>query len=152
MRHAFGFVLGLLLAPALAYGTAWAHVRSGVAVNALDHTITDRTQLYGAFALTAAVGLLTGIVIVARWASPLVSLIPAVAFLAWTAWFLAAPAAAVALPSRFPPAGELDSGLESLLSSGLYALLGFALLVPAWTPYRWRSRRPEEEEQPYTYA
>ncbi|GAA3206810.1 hypothetical protein [Actinocorallia longicatena] len=151
LRHAFGFVLGLVLAPALAYGMAWAYVRAGVAVDPLEHTITDRTQLYGAFALMAAVGLVGGVTVVARWASPLVSLMPALAFLGWTVWFLAAPASAAGLPARFPPAGELDAGLENLLASGLFALAGFMLLVPAWTPHRWRARQPEPEET-YEYA
>ncbi|MEO5877639.1 MAG: hypothetical protein ABIS86_21640, partial [Streptosporangiaceae bacterium] len=115
-----------------------------------DHTIIDGTQLSGALALMAAVGLVGGVVSVARWASPLASLIPALAFLGWTGWYLAAPLDAVALVADFPPAGELDAGLQSLLTSGLFALVGFFLLVPTWTPDRWRAKpRYEEEEGDY---
>jgi uncharacterized membrane protein len=85
-------------------------------------------------------------VTVARWASPLVSLIPALAFLGWTGWYLAAPLDALAVVTRFPPAGELDVSLKVLLTSGLFALAGFFLLVPSWTPQRWRGRPRDDED------
>jgi hypothetical protein len=145
VRHAFGFILGLALVPALTYGMGWGYTRSISSANPLDHTIDDRTQLCGALALMAAVGLVGGIVTVARWASPLVSLIPALAFLSWTGWYLAAPLDALDIVTRFPPAGELDVGLKILLNSGLFALAGFFLLVPSWTPERWRGRSRYDE-------
>jgi len=49
-----------------------------------------------------------------------------------------------------PPAGELDASLQIMLGSGIFALLGFALLVPTGTPGRWRGRRAEEDEPLYT--
>ena len=70
MRHAFGFLLGLILTPALVYGMGWGFSSSRASVNALDLTITDRTQFYGAYAAMGAVGLLAGILVVARWISP----------------------------------------------------------------------------------
>ena len=51
-------------------GAGWGYTRAGASYDAVNQSITDRTQLYGAFALMAAVGLVTGIVILARWASP----------------------------------------------------------------------------------
>src|ERR1051325_7596804 len=57
VRHAFGFLLGVLLTPALAYGSAWGYVQAGAAYDALDQTFSDRTRMYGSFALLAAVGL-----------------------------------------------------------------------------------------------
>ncbi|MFD0850707.1 hypothetical protein ACFQ07_00465, partial [Actinomadura adrarensis] len=69
MRHAFGFLLGLLLTPGLAYGAAWGFVQAGQSFDTATQEITDNTRMYGAFALLAAVGLVAGVMIVARWAS-----------------------------------------------------------------------------------
>ncbi|MEU9843794.1 hypothetical protein AB0C69_31815 [Actinomadura sp. NPDC048032] len=144
MRHAFGLVLGVLLTPALVYGAAWGYVQAGQSFDGTGQEITDRTRIYGAFALLAAVGLVTGVVIVARWASPLVSLVPALALLGASAYFLVDPGRALDLPGRVPPAGDMDFGLRMLLGSGVYGMMGFALLMPAWAPRRWGSGRRED--------
>jgi hypothetical protein len=151
VRHTFGFLLGLVLTPALAYGAGWGVTRSNSALDPLAHTITDRTRLYGAFALMAAVGLVTGVVVMARWASPLVSMVPAVGFIAWSAYFLLDPQAALDLPSKVPPAGDLDEGLRTLVGSGVLALMGFALLMPAWTGWRWSGRKEAEPSYEESY-
>ncbi|MFB4319325.1 hypothetical protein [Actinomadura sp. 21ATH] len=151
MRHAFGFLLGVLLTPALVYGAGWGYVQAGQSFDGAAQEITDSTRMYGAFALLAAVGLVTGVIIVARWASPLVSLVPALALLGLSAYFLIDPARALDLPGKVPPAGDLDFGLRMLLGSGLYALLGFALLMPTWAPRRWGSDRDDEEEASESY-
>jgi hypothetical protein len=137
VRHTFGFILGVILTPALAYGAGWGYTRAGASYDVINQSITDRTRLYGAFALMAAVGLVTGIVVLARWASPFVSLVPALAFIGWTAFFLVAPKSALQVPDRFPPSGELDTALRVLLGYGVFGLMGFALLVPTWAPRRW---------------
>jgi len=151
VRHAFGFLLGLLLTPALAYGAAWGYVQAGQSFDGAGQEITDGTRMYGAFALLAAVGLVTGVIIVARWASPLVSLVPALALLVLSAYFLVDPDLVLDLPGKVPPAGDLDLGLRMLLGSGVYAMMGFTLLVPAWTPQRWRSGDEDEEEAAEAY-
>lgn len=143
MRHAFGFVLGVLLTPALVYGAAWGYVQAGQSFDGTGQEITDRTRIYGAFALLAAVGLVMGVIIVARWASPLVSLVPALALLGASAYFLVDPGRALDLPGRVPPAGDMDFGLRMLLGSGVYGMMGLALLMPAWAPRRWGSGRRE---------
>jgi len=145
VRHAFGFVLGVLLTPALAYGAAWGYVQAGQSFDGTGQEITDRTRIYGAFALLAAVGLVAGVVIIARWASPLVSLVPALALLGASACFLIDPGRVLDLPAKVPPGGDLDSGLRILLGSGVYGMLGFALLMPSWAPRRWG---PEQGEDP----
>lgn len=151
LRHTLGFFLGIVLTPALAYAAGWGATRSVSAVDPLAHTITDTTRLYGAFALMAAAGLVIGVVVMARWASPMVSLVPALAFIGWSVYFLLAPGSALALTGRFPPAGDLDDGLQTLLGSGVFALAGFGLFTPAWTAWRWHpSGRPAEPaEEPY---
>ncbi|MFI6519276.1 hypothetical protein ACIBF1_27235 [Spirillospora sp. NPDC050679] len=146
MRHALGLLLGVLLTPALLYGAAWGYVQAGQSFDGAGQQITDRTRIYGAFALLAAVGLVMGVVIVARWASPLVSLVPALALLGLSAAFLADPGRTLGLPARVPPAGDLDFGLRMLLGSGVYALMGFALLTPAWAPRRWGRSRGRDDE------
>ena len=147
VRHVFGFVLGVLLTPALAYGAGWGYARAGAALDPLGQAVTDRTRLYGALSLMAATGLVAGVVIVARWASPLVSLIPALSYLGSTVYFLVEPESALRLLDDVRPAGELVTGLQVLLTTGVFALIGFALLTPAWTPGRWRRDRGDEAEQ-----
>ncbi|GLZ03143.1 hypothetical protein Acsp03_06100 [Actinomadura sp. NBRC 104412] len=146
MRHAFGFVLGVLLTPALAYGAAWGYVQALQSFDGARQEITDSTRMYGAFALLAAVGLVTGVIIVARWASPLVSLIPSLVLLGLSAYFLVDPGAVLDLPGKVPPAGDLDLGIRTLMGSGIYAMLGFALLMPTWAPRRWSSDREGDDE------
>ncbi|WP_433323696.1 hypothetical protein [Spirillospora sp. CA-294931] len=146
MRHAFGFLLGVLLTPALTYGTAWGYVQAGRSFDGSGQAITDHTRMYGSFALLAAVGLVVGVIIVARWASPLVSLVPALALLGLSVSFLVDPGSVLDLPGRLPPGGELDFGLRMLLGTGVYAMLGFALLMPTWAPRRWRSPRDEDDD------
>jgi hypothetical protein len=145
VRHTFGFLLGIVLTPALAYAAGWGSSNSDSAVDPLAHTITDKTRLYGAFATMAAAGLVTGVVIMAKWASPMVSLVPALGFIAWSVWFLFAPGSALDLTGTVPPAGDLDEGLRTLLGSGVFALIGFALLMPAWTGWRWRPKPRADE-------
>ncbi|REF00142.1 hypothetical protein [Thermomonospora umbrina] len=149
VRHTVGFLLGVLLTPALVYGLAWSYGQAAGSFDPVAREITDSTRLYGGVALMGAVGLVIGIVVIARWASPLVSLIPAVTLVAWTAYFLADPDGALALPADLPPAGFLDrtmdSGLRILLGSGVFALLGLLLLVPMGTPRRWAGGRAPDE-------
>jgi hypothetical protein len=140
VRHAWGLLLGVLLTPALLYGAAWGYVQAGWSFDAAGQQITDRTRIYGAFALLAAVGLIVGVIIVARWASPLVSLVPALAMLGLSTYFLIAPDRALDLPQDVPPGGDLDYGLRVLLGTGLYTMMGFALLAPAGAPRRWSGR------------
>jgi hypothetical protein len=146
VRHALGFLIGLLLTPGLAYGAAWGFVQAGQSFDTATQEITDDTRMYGAFALLAAVGLVAGVVIVARWASPLASLVPALALLALSAYFLVDPGTVLDLPGKVPPAGDLDDGLRVLMGSGVFAMLGFALLMPTWAPRRWSPDRDEDDE------
>ncbi|HEX2316135.1 MAG TPA: hypothetical protein VHJ17_20505 [Thermomonospora sp.] len=155
VRHAVGLVLGVLLTPALVYGLAWSYAQAAGSFDPVAREIADTTRLYGGVALMAAGGLVVGVVVVARWASPLVSLVPALTLVAWTAYFLADPGRALALPADLPPDGSLDhtldSGLRILLGSGTFALLGLVLLVPTGTPHRWARRRAAEPDAPHRF-
>jgi hypothetical protein len=151
LRHTFGFFLGVVLTPALAYAVGWGATRAESALDPLGQTVTDGTRLYGAFALMAAAGLVTGVVIVAKWASPFISLLPALGFIAWSVYYLQSPQAALELPERVPPAGDLDEGLRTMLGAGVFALVGFALLMPAWTAWRWRNDKEPENSYEESY-
>lgn len=144
VRHVFGFLVGVVLAPALAYGTGWGYSRAADSFDPVGQTIFARTQLYGAIAVMAAVGLVIGVIIVARWASPLMSLLPALALIGWTVYFLVAPEQALDLPDRLPLASEVDTGLRMMLGTGVFGLMGVALFMPTWAPRRWSSRRAED--------
>lgn len=144
MRHVFGFLLGVLLAPALAYGTGWSYTRAADSFDPVSKEIFARTQLYGALSVLAAIGLVVGVIIVARWSSPLMSLIPALAMIGWTVYFLVSPAQALELPAKVPLARDVDGGLRMMLGTGIFGLMGAALFAPAWAPRRWSSRRKEE--------
>lgn len=146
MRHTFGFLLGVLLTPALAYGAAWGYIQATDSFDPAGREIYDGTRLYGSFALLAAVGLVMGVIVVARWASPFVSLIPALTLIGWSAFFFAVPDRALGLPGDLPPAGPLDAGLRMLLGSGMFALMGCALLVPMGAPRRWAGRDAADRE------
>jgi hypothetical protein len=152
VRHAFGFLLGILLAPGLVYGSAWGFVQASQSFDGTGRQITDSTRMYGAFALLAAVGLVVGVIIVARWASPLVSLVPALALIGFSVYFLIDPGRVLDLPDKVPPGGDLDSGIRILLGSGVYAMMGFALMAPTWAPRRWSGRRIDDDlEEPSDY-
>jgi hypothetical protein len=151
VRHIFGFFLGIVLTPALAYAAGLGATRAESAVDPLADTINDKTRLYGAFALMGAAGLVTGVIIVAKWASPMISLVPGLAFIAWSGYFLFASQTALDLPDKVPPAGDLDDGLRTVLGSGVLALAGFALLTPAWTTWRWRPAARADEPVQESY-
>jgi hypothetical protein len=149
VRHTLGLLCGVLLTPALIYGVAWSYAQAAGSFDPVAREITDDTRLQGAVALMAAVGLAAGVVVVSRWASPLLSMVPALTLIGWSVYFFVAPDRALALPSELPPQGPLDptvdSGLRMLLGSGVFALLGFVLLVPTGAPRRWAGRHPGED-------
>ncbi|RFU38145.1 hypothetical protein DZF91_29210 [Actinomadura logoneensis] len=149
MRHAAGLLLGILLTPALLAGAAWGYAQATASFDGGSRVITDHTRGYGAFALLAAAGLVAGVVIVARWASPLVSLVPALTLLGLSGAFLADPGTVLGLPARAHAPDDLDFGLRMLLGSGVDAMLGFALLVPTWAPRRWGGRTADEAPAEY---
>lgn len=144
VRHVFGFLVGVVLAPAMAYGTGWGYSRAVESFDPVGKTIFASTQLYGAFAVMAAIGLVIGVIIVAKWASPLMSLIPAIGLIGWTVFFLVAPDQALELPDQLPLSSEVGTGLRMMLGTGVFGLMGVALFMPAWAPRRWASRRGEE--------
>lgn len=132
MRHFGGFILGIIAIPLVLYGTGWGYARAMRVAGGAPPT--GISQLLGFLAL-AGVGLLIGFILIPRF-SPLAAFLPAAALLVWTA--------ALFWNSRraegWAPGGAAGGGMSALLTSGLYGLLGVALLLPILFPRRWRRR------------
>ncbi|WP_327045994.1 hypothetical protein OG320_30700 [Microbispora sp. NBC_01189] len=149
MRHFFGLLLGVVVAAALLVGGGWASqeaVRG--AVQNVD-PVKD-TRMLIALGVMVVVGLLLGLVLVTR-VSPLSTFVPSMALLAWTVVYLLDVSRAASLvptgPSVHAELLQASRGALTLLSTGVYALLGIALFLPVLMPSRWaRPERDDEEE------
>ena len=138
MRHVVGFILALMLAAALFAGGGWGiHM-----IRAVQQDGSGLTSMTGALALAAVAGtgLLLGLLLVAPAVSPLAAGLPGLALLGWTALLVTRSASAL----RLIPMHDRDmaDGFQVLLTSGVLALLGAAMIVPLFVPSRWRRRRP----------
>ena len=137
MRHVVGFILALMLAAALFAGGGWGTDM----LRAVQHDGTGLTSLTGALALAAVAGtgLLLGLLLVAPAVSPLAAGLPGLALLGWTGLLVARSASAL----RLIPMHDRDmgDGFQVLLTSGILALLGTAMIIPLFVPSRWRRRR-----------
>ncbi|GII27863.1 hypothetical protein [Planotetraspora mira] len=149
MRHFFGLLLGVVVAAAVLLGGGWAsqEVVRGAAQN-LDPA--KDTRMLIAIGVMAVVGLLLGLVLVGR-VSPLATFIPSLVLLAWTVVYVLDVSRAAGLA----PTGsglQLDlaqagRGMLSLLSTGVFGMLGVALFVPVLMPSRWAGPVRDEEEE-----
>lgn len=151
MRHFFGLLLGVVVAAAVLLGGGWASqeaVRG--AAQSVDPAKDSRMLI--ALGVMALVGLLLGVVLVGR-VSPLAAFVPSMALLAWTVVYILDVSRAASLV----PTGasvQLDvqqasRGMLTLLSTGVYALLGVALFLPVLMPSRWAGRERDEEQDEY---
>ncbi|GIH68459.1 hypothetical protein [Sphaerimonospora thailandensis] len=151
MRHFFGLLLGVFVAAALLLGGGWASKEAiRGAVQNVD-PIKDPRMLI-AIGVMVAVGLLLGLVLVCR-VSPLATFIPSMALLAWTVVYaLDVSRAASLAPTGASVQRELAQaadGMLTLLSSGVYAMLGLALFLPVLMPSRWARRSGDEDVEEY---
>lgn len=108
------------------------------------------TRMLIALGVMVVVGLLLGLVLVTR-VSPLSTFVPSMALLAWTVVYLLDVSRAASLvptgPSVHAELLQASRGALTLLSTGVYALLGIALFLPVLMPSRWaRPERDDEEE------
>lgn len=150
MRHLLGVILGIILAAALVAGGGWGYNRMAHAMT-MGSTLTSTRSLLVLAALLGT-GLLLGLLLAGPWVSPLATVLPGLAALAWTALYVVSQHRALQLiPMKSSHVGK---GAEVLLETGVYALLGIAMLVPLFVPSRWR--RPvlvdAEEEDVRTEA
>ncbi|MFG1695358.1 hypothetical protein [Nonomuraea sp. NPDC049309] len=148
MRHFAGLLVGLVVTAAVLGGGGWA-VRHALDVAAA--TTLDEKTLWISLGSMAAVGLVVGLV-VAGHISPLATFVPSMVLLAWTVVY----ALDVNRALSFIPSGqsmnqivlEAGEGARTLLTSGVYALLGVALFIPVLMPSRW-SRQQDDYDDEY---
>ncbi|GAA0403768.1 hypothetical protein GCM10009530_64750 [Microbispora corallina] len=151
MRHFFGLLLGVVVGAAVLLGGGWAS-QEAVRGAALNVDPAKDTRMLIAIGVMAVVGLLVGLVLVTR-VSPLATFLPSMALLAWTVVYVLDVSRAASLA----PTGtavqqdlaEAGRGMLTLLSTGVYGLLGIALFVPVLMPSRWAGRPRDEEPEEY---
>jgi hypothetical protein len=149
MRHLFGIVLGIGLSVALFFGGGWGfHGLNVLALSTHPH-MTGKTALISIGVLLAT-GVLLGVAMAVPQISPLATAVPGVIALAATALYVAKPSRALSLiPMKHTNFGL---GAHAMLVTGMFALLGIAMLVPLFVPSRWRRRQLDEDEEPISMA
>lgn len=149
MRHFVGLLVGVVVSAILLGGGGWAVYRATAGSVA---GLPAGQPLWIALGAMAAVGLVLGLVM-AGHVSPLATFVPSMVLLAWTVVY----ALDVNRALSFIPRGtgthqllrEAGLGNQTLLTTGVYALLGVALFLPVLMPSRWARRDEELEEDDY---
>src|SRR5262249_54025626 len=97
-----------------------------------------------ALAALAGAGLLLGILLAVPAVSPLATGLPGLALLGWTVLLVVSASQA----QRLIPVhhGSIASGWQLLLTSGVLAVLGGAMIVPLFVPSRWRRRERIDDD------
>jgi hypothetical protein len=142
MRHLLGVALAIVMAAAVFFAGSWGYLklltgsaRIGV-LPAGGSLIHDHAVIEG-FAAMLAVGLLAGILMALPVISPLASGLPGLALLALTGLYLFNVQRAIKyIPFKSQAYGV---GFQALLSHGVLALVGMAMIIPLFVPSRWRS-------------
>jgi hypothetical protein len=144
MRHLIGVILGVILAAALVAGGGWGYNRLAHTMKLAGPNLTSTGPLLALAALLGT-GLLIGLLMAGPWVSPLATLLPGLAALAWTAVYVVSTHRAL----QFVPYknSHMVQGAAVLLETGVYALVGIAMLVPLFVPSRWARRRLDEDEE-----
>jgi len=153
MRHLVGVALAIVMAAAVFFAASWGYLkllvspaRAGALLPGASPLVRDRVTLE-AFGALLAVGLVAGILIAVPRISPLASGLPGLGLLAWTGlWLFSARRAAHYIPLRTHVYGI---GFLALLSDGVLALMGMAMIIPLFVPSRWRSRPAPIGQAPY---
>ncbi|GAA2215118.1 hypothetical protein GCM10009850_105850 [Nonomuraea monospora] len=132
MRHVIGAVVGLAALPVIYYGLAIASHRLLDRIGDFDVS-SEGTGLY----VTMLVGVGIVLAVLAGWQllSPLAPLLAGAGLSLVGGIWAIDPGAAVLELVSFPAA----SGLVG--ASGVYLLIGVMMLLLAFVPSRWRSRR-----------
>jgi hypothetical protein len=142
MRHVTGFILGLVLAAVLFAGGGWGVGR----IMFLQRSTIALDSTFGiqALAALAGAGLLLGILLAVPAVSPLATGLPGLALLGWTVLLVVSASQALRLiPVHH---GSIASGWQLLLTNGVLAVLGAAMVVPLFVPSRWRRRARDDDD------
>ncbi len=149
MRHLYGLIAGIVVTLALFFGGGWGFHRLATLAGATNPHLTGTRGLTSIGAL-AATGLLIGILMAVPRVSPIATALPAVVMLAATALYFASPSRALRLlPMK---TSNFGLGAHVLLATGIYALIGAAMIVPLFVPSRWRKPPASAEEEPIGMA
>jgi hypothetical protein len=141
MRHLIGIVLAVAMTAAVFFAATWGYARF-LAQSSGTSLLSDHRALFALGAL-AGTGLLAGILIAAPRISPLAAGLPGLLLLGLAVFYLVNVRRADQLiPLRSHVFG---AGLETLLTRGVLAAAGLAMIVPLFVPSRWRSRRGDAQ-------
>jgi hypothetical protein len=133
-RHWVGLGLAAALAAALFFGGGWG-VATMARLAAQGISLTSIPGL-SALGLLALAGLCLGLLLAVPAVSPLATAVPGAVMLAWTG--LAGLSTTLA-GRLIPLAGaRCATGFHLMLSHGVLALLGMAMICPVFVPARWR--------------
>jgi len=143
MRHLIGIVLALAAAAAVFFGGGWAVAR----ILAAHAHGTSLVSTSGGMTLAALLGtgLFLGLLVAVPVSSPLGAGLPGLVLLAWSGLEIFKAHWAMRL---IPVSGfdaDAASGFRTLLTAGVLALIGMALIVPIFVPSRWRRRELADE-------
>ncbi|WP_250572499.1 hypothetical protein [Nonomuraea sediminis] len=147
MRHFAGLIIGLVATAALLGGGGWAVQQ---ALGSAAASPAGGQKLWIALGAMAAVGLIVGLVVAGR-VSPLATFVPSLVLLAWTVVYALDMNRALSFIPDQPSVNAIirDAGFgdKTLLTTGVFALLGVAMFIPVLIPSRWaRSRYDVDEE------
>ncbi|KAB8189742.1 hypothetical protein FH608_037650 [Nonomuraea phyllanthi] len=148
MRHLAGFLIGLVVTAAVLGGGGWAVQQ---VVGNAEASTPDNQKMWIALGAMAAIGLVVGLVVAGR-VSPVATFVPSMVLLAWTVVYALDVNRAISLIPSEPSVNQIirDAGFgaKTLLTTGVYALLGVALFIPVLMPSRW-SRPHDELDEDY---
>ena len=146
MRHVLGVFLALIIFAAVFVGAGWAVEK----LTLLRATGASLTTPHGVIALAAlvGVGLLIGIMLAVPAVSPLASGLPGLLLLGWTALLAVSQRRAIQLVPLH--AHSFAVGFGAMLTSGVLALAGAAMIVPLFVPSRWRRRYSGGDDDYYS--
>ncbi|MGI5291606.1 hypothetical protein ACQEVF_51015 [Nonomuraea polychroma] len=109
----------------------------------------NNQQMWIALGAMAAVGLVVGLVVAGR-VSPLATFVPSMVLLAWTVIYALDVNRALSLIPSEPSVNQIirDAGFgaKTMLTTGVFALLGVALFIPVLMPSRWSRQRDDMDE------
>src|ERR1700733_8763918 len=136
MRHVLGFVLAIVMGAVLFLAAGWGvGTLTSLTLQGLPPNSTHALTAVGA---VAASGVLLGILLAVPAVSPLATGLPGLVLLGWTALLVMNSGHAVRL---IPMAGHaFATGFGDMLTTGVLAVAGAAMIIPLFVPSRWRRR------------
>ncbi len=140
MRHLLGLLFAVLAAAALFFAASWGFMQLAA------RPAPALTSPHGMAALgaVAGTGLLLGLLLCVPWMSPLAAGLPGVLLLGLTGALVGnAQQTLRYLPLK---GSSYGAGFEALLTHGVLALAGMAMIIPLFRPSRWRRYSEVDEE------